>query len=324
MTEAANQRLRAGSFLWWRALGRVMWHAFKDFFHDNGLQWAGAIAYYSLLSVFPLLLAAVSIASTMIDPKWAIRQATEYLSSFIPEGSSAVQDVVNDAVSSGRATSAVSVLVLLWTGSYVFASLTKALNIAYDVDETYGVLRLLWIELLMLLTVGVVFVLALTSPLAIAWLRQTFQSWPEGRETVLGWLIAAVPGVLLVTAFFLMYRFVPRRRIDWKPALFGSMISALLFLGARPLFVYYVRRFAHYNLIYGSMAIVITLMFWAWIAAVILLYGGEVASHAHEILVERRSEKEVEERHLERSPDKKTRTKGRAVGSASARAWEGG
>lgn len=82
-------------------------------------------------------------------------------------------------------------------------------------------------------------------------------------------------------------------------------IAALLFILARPLFVRYLNQFASYQDIYGSLAIVIILVFWAWIVAVIMLFGGEIASHSEEMLIEGNPATEVERRHIERAPTKK-------------------
>ena len=67
-----------------RLFWRLLMLAAKAFFNDDGPAWSAAIAYYSLLSLFPLLLAAGSIASYFVDPKWAVLKATELLGDFLP------------------------------------------------------------------------------------------------------------------------------------------------------------------------------------------------------------------------------------------------
>lgn len=103
-------------------------------------------------------------------------------------------------------------------------------------------------------------------------------------------------------ALFFLYLFVPRRRVNWRAVVPGAILAGLLILAARPLFLTYVQRFADYNLIYGSLAIVIILVLWAWLVAVLILWGGEVVSHIQTMLLEGKSAAEVEQRHLRRSP----------------------
>lgn len=76
----------------------------------------------------------------------------------------------------------------------------------------------------------------------------------------------------------------------------------MLFLIAQPVFVGYIQRFANYSLVYGPLAIVITLVLWTWIVANILLLGGELVSHIQDMVVEQKSQREVERQHEEWDP----------------------
>lgn len=187
----------------------------------------------------------------------------------------------------------------------MFGAVTKALNIAYDVDETYGFLRRTLVEVGMLLTIGIFFIIAVASRYVIRFLQGVAAVLPTGETTFVAVLTTVVPSLLLVAAFFLVYRFVPRRRPSWGPALVGAVLATILLSLARPLFAYYVNRFTNYNLVYGSLAVAIIGVLWAWIGAVILIFGGEVVAHVQFILVQGLSPEEVERRHHERSPTRK-------------------
>jgi membrane protein len=95
---------------------------------------------------------------------------------------------------------------------------------------------------------------------------------------------------------------VPRYRTDWRAAAAGAVLAALLILVARPVFLTYVWQFASYNLIYGSLAIVIILIIWAWIVAGITIFGGEVVSHIQTIMLEREPAEDAERRRKWWSP----------------------
>lgn len=68
-----------------RRIGVTFYLAAKDFFIDSGPQWAAAVAYYTLLSLFPLLLAVVSVAAFFVDPQWAVDQITSLLGQALPQ-----------------------------------------------------------------------------------------------------------------------------------------------------------------------------------------------------------------------------------------------
>lgn len=282
VTGGSQERVRL------RRIGAVLVQSARDLVRDGGTSWAAAIAYYSLLSTFPLLLAIAAIAAYFVQPEWAVEQATQLLSTFLPRGSMRIEEIVQGAIDARQGASIVSIAALLWSGSRVFGVVTRALNLAYGADERYGIVRRVAIELAMTVTVGLFFVAALASRV---WLRLLWRQWLGGDELSLLFrsLMAIVPGAMLVVAFFLVYRFVPRRRVAWQAAAAGSVLATALVLIARPLFLTYLRNFATYNLIYGSLAIVIVLVLWAWLVALIGLYGGEVVAHTQAMLIEGKS-----------------------------------
>lgn len=283
---------------------KYLWWALTDFVEDNGPQWAAALAYYALLSVFPLLLAALSIATFFVDPDFAADQATSVLGSFLPTGQEQIRSIVESVFEARGGVSLIALALLLWTGSRVFGVATQALNIAFDADESYGFVKRTALQFAMAATLGLLLIAALASRWAIgfAWGRL-------GLEDELGWLLTAlqwlIPGALLVVTLFLAYRWVPRTRVNNSAALVGAAVSTVAFLIARPLFSYYVTRVGNYNMIYGSLAVVIILVLWAWLSAMILLFGGEIAALLEAMEHRGKTRREVEEHHRLRSPVRK-------------------
>ncbi|HET6566868.1 MAG TPA: YihY/virulence factor BrkB family protein [Rhodothermales bacterium] len=285
----------------WKRVGVTVWQATKDLFHDNGFEWAAAVSYYALVSTFPLLLAGIYIASLVTDPGFALRHGVHLLGKLLPTGEFQLQGIAEKAMMHRQAVGLGSVLVLLWSGSRVFGTLTKSLNIAYDVDETYGFLKRRLAELTMMLSVGVVFVLALSLPA----LLKLFWNLTNGDPRAQGpfhWLLTqAAPVVLLAAAFFGLFRFAARYRPSTLAALPGALLATALFIGARLAFRYYATQFGQYSQVYGSIAALVISLVWVWMATVLLLWCGELVSHIQGMLIEGKSAKEVEERHIKRS-----------------------
>lgn len=295
MTEPHTTRRQDHSGKW--NVGHLLLQSGKDLLTDNGPQWAAALAYYALLSLFPLLLATASVAAFFVSREDAVSQVMRLIGSFMPQSRATVDEVVHSVAEARGPASLLSLVTLVWTGSRVFGTLTQALNIAFDVDETYGLGKRLLIEVGMVLSFGVLLLLALSSGLLLDLVRRVtgVQGTEHGLLSRLA--DALVPTALLSVTFFLIYRFVPRKRPDWKSAAGGAVAATLLFLLARPLFTYYVRQFAGYNLIYGSLSIIIVLLVWSWLTSLIVLFGGEVAAHVQMLWLERQSSEEVSRRH---------------------------
>ena len=291
------ERLRGGLPRWVKIIG----YATRDFVIDNGIYWSAAVAFYAILSLFPLALSGVSIAAWFIEPAWAVSKASGMLGEVMPRAE-ILQGIIQKAVAARAQTGLFSLLLLLWAGRRVFAVLIRALNIACDVDETYGFFRRLLIELAMLLSVGLLFVAALVSGLLTPVLSHVFSSIPHGRAITLRIIGEIAPAIFLAGGLFCLYKFVPRHRCNWQSCLIGAATATAGILGARPLFLTYVGKLASFNQIYGWLAIGIVFLIWAEIVAVITLFCGELASHIQMMAWEGLSGKEVSRRHRVRSP----------------------
>lgn len=253
----------------------------KGFLDDQGPQWAAAISYYTLLSLFPLLLGATALAAYFVDPEWAIELATNLLQDLIPRGTSQIEQTIREVIDARGGVGVLSLLALFWSGSRVFGAITAALNRVFDVEESYGFVRRVGLEFFLMATIGTLFVLAIASQLMFRWVVN------DTAPSLLSSLVSnLIPAAILLSAFAFLYRVVPRREVSWRAALTGGLIAVILYELARLLFEYYLRTFANYNLIYGSLAVVVTIIFWAWIVGVILLLGGEIAYQTQRTLVE--------------------------------------
>ena len=117
----------------------------------------------------------------------------------------------------------------------------------------------------MTVTIGLFFIVALVTNVVLNLVIGIFAFLPDGQEQV-GIVASEVASAgLLLMAFFLVYKLVPRRPVTRRAALVGAVTATMLFLLARPLFVGYVEQFAAYSEVYGPLAIVIILVFWAWL-----------------------------------------------------------
>ena len=281
----------------WRA---VLVQSLRDLRSTDAPEVAAALAFYALISLFPLLLAGAAVASWFVVPAWAVARITHLLGEFLPSGEVEVEAIVGGAMAQRGEVGLISVLVLLVSGRRVLGALTRALNRVSDVDERRDdLLRRAAVELAMLAGVGALFGLALSSGpmLALLWQAADDAPWPE-RAASSG-ALAAVRGLLLAATFFLVYYFVPRGERDARAALAGAAAAAVLFLVARGAFLLSVDRlWGNFSLVYGPLAVGAVLLLWAWYAALITLFGGSLASHAKVMRVEGRSAAEAGRRHV--------------------------
>ena len=261
---------------WWQVVRRAL----KESSADNVSILAGGVAYFAFLAVFPAIIAALNLYGLVADPATVAAQVRDLASALPQEAQPIVADQLQSVASTSRGALGlgfvISLLAALWSASSGIMNLIKAVNLAYDEEESRGFLRLRGIALLLTLG-GIVFVL-LTLAL-IAGVPVVLQALPLG---LLGRLIAeAVRWVLLlaviVVGLAVIYRVAPDRdapRFAWVST--GSLVAALLWIAGSILFSLYVNNFGSYNKTYGALAGAVILMLWLYLTSYIVLLGAEI------------------------------------------------
>ena len=260
-----------------KTIKEVVIDAAKGAWKDHILHWGAAIAFYAALSFAPLLLMILILTSFFADADWAAARLSTILGNFLPDESEGqLRDFVSNAVRSRNRVGVFSAATFLYSGSRVFASLTRALHVIYEQEEERQFVREVISQIVMLVTLGGMFLLALSS--------RFFFGLASGDGQLLQRFIGGLVQIfLLFVAFMLIYRFVPSDESEWKPPIAGALVATALFVIIRPLFVFYLDRFGNQEVVYGSLASLVILLLWVWIGAIIALIGGEIASSTRKL-----------------------------------------
>lgn len=280
----------------------LLLQSIKDLKANNAPEWAAALAFYTLLSLFPLLLAGATVASYFVDATWAVDRITELLGQFVPRGGIEVEQIVDGAIAQRGRVGLLSIVVLLATGRRVLGALIKALNLMSDVDEREdSFIRRALLELGLLFGLGGLFLMALSARPLLSPVWSVLDVLPGPLSLVARPALEIVRGLLLLATFYLIYTIVPRGERIRRAALLGAAAATLLFLLARYAFLFFIGRlWANFNLIYGPLAVAAILMLWSWYVALITLFGASLASHAKTMLIEGQTASEAERQHVER------------------------
>jgi membrane protein len=272
----------------------------KDLLTDNVMHWSAALAYYGLMSIFPLLLAVASVAAFFVPPDWAIERGSSLLAEYVPEASEFVADTVEGAVGLRGPVGVFAIAVLLWVGTNVFGALATAMNVVAVSREPPGLVRRLVVRLKLTAIFGTLFLVSLTAPFLVDIASRT----TNGFGVDGGWVFAVVryvvPALMLFATYTLVYRYIPSRRLSWNSASVGAFGATVIFFLAREGFLIYVRQLADFNMVYGPIAMVIVLLFWVWIMALITLSFGSLAAHYEDLVMEGKPLVQVEREHRRR------------------------
>jgi len=261
---------------WWQVVRR----AFKESSADNVPILAAGVAFFGFLAIFPAIIAAITLYGIFADPETVAAQVRD-LSAALPEQA---QPILADQLQSVASASGgalgiglvVSLLAALWSASSGTGNLLKAINIAYDEDESRGFLKVRGLALA--LTLGAIVFLLLTLALVavVPVVLNVLPLGPVGTilAQVLRWVLLVA---LVVAALAVTYRIAPDRdqpRFSWVTT--GSLVATVLWIIGSIAFSLYVNNFGSYNKTYGAIAGVVVLMLWLYLTSYIVLLGAEV------------------------------------------------
>jgi membrane protein len=239
---------------------------------------AAGVAFYALLSLFPAIIAAVSIYGLVADPTTVRDQLAKLTQTLSPETAKLVGEQLRQVTAGaggalGLAT-VLGILIALWSASSGMKALVTGVNMAYDETEGRKFLKLRGLALL--LTLGAMVLMGVALGLIVAFPALT-NDWPtllRWTASVLRWLLLAA---LLIVGLAVLYRYAPDRdQPKWSWVSWGSGIATLLWVLASIGFSIYATFFGNYNKTYGALAGVIILMFWLFLTALVVLVGAEL------------------------------------------------
>lgn len=267
----------------WQQVARRVWDETQV---DRVPLLAAGVAFWGFISLFPAMIASVSVYGLVSDAATVTRQA-EAIAAALPDEAASLVVGQMRAISAQSQDSLslsllLSLLLALWTSSAAVSNMMSAINIAYDEEETRSYLRRKGIALV--LSVGAIaFVVVAVGLIAVTpFLMDTFVSDRTTRT-----LLQAARWVGLVLAVLggtaLLYEVAPdrdRARLVWVSP--GSLLATALWLLASGGFAFYVDTFGRYGRTYGAVAGVAILMLWMWVTALIVLVGAEVNAEAEQ------------------------------------------
>jgi len=255
-----------------------------EFDEDHMTDWAAALTYYGLLSLFPALIALVSIVGFFGDPEATTRSITEIVTEIGPDSAADTFAGPIRSITEHRQAAGILFFVglgaAIWSASGYVGAFIRAANIVWETPEgrSFRKLRPLQLGVTLLLIVLfalVALALALTGPVVAA----VGDSIGVGSTALTIWSIAKWPVLVAVVSFMVavIYYAAPNVKMPgfrWITA--GSVVAVLGWIVASAGFAFYVAHFGSYDKTYGSLGAVVTLLIWIWISNLALLFGLEL------------------------------------------------
>ncbi|MDH2414471.1 YihY/virulence factor BrkB family protein [Nocardioides sp. CER19] len=255
----------------------------REFGKDECTDLAAALTYYSVLALFPALVAVLSLISLVGDPSKTVDNLLKILSDI---GASSAADTLQPTLTrlatsqSGGIALVIGLATALWSASGYVGAFGRGMNRIYEVREG----RPMWkLRPVMLLLTLVLVVLVAAVGLALVLTGPAAQSVGNiiglGDTAVTVWNIAKWPVMLAVVILIvaLLYYVTPnvdQPRFRWISV--GAVVAILTWIVVSLGFGFYVANFSHYDRTYGSLAGVAVFLLWLWITNLALLFGAEL------------------------------------------------
>jgi membrane protein len=264
--------------------GRFALRVLKGFRANQGLLLAGAVAYYTLLSLIPLLILLLIGLSHVIDQARLLSTLAEYLEFVVPGASLALMEDLRTFLANREVIGGVLLVTMVFSSALAFTVLENAMSVIFYHRvairrRRFIVSALMPYCFILFLGVGLLIVTIVASRLAL------LATYNAQLSAYLLYVMGVAGEILMLTAIYLV---MPVGRPSWRHALIGGVTAAILWELTRHLLVWYYTTLSQIKVVYGSLTTAIAVLLSVEIAAIVLLLGAQVIAEyervAHEAI----------------------------------------
>jgi membrane protein len=257
--------------------------ASADWSEDKATRLAAALAYYSIISMAPLLIVLLGIVGAVFGREAATGQIAGQIQTLVGEQSAqAIQDIISNASNptTGLLSAIVGTIILLLGASGVFGALQDGLNTVWEVQAKpkrgiIGLIKDRFLSLAMVLGVGFLLLVSLVISAALSALGKYFGGVLPLDSTVLQVANSIVSFGVITFLFALIFKILPDVEITWNDVWIGAGITALLFTIGKLLIGLYLGR-STVGTAYGAAGSLVVILIWIYYSSQILFFGAEV------------------------------------------------
>src|SRR5271155_3412884 len=259
-----------------RLLRLAFWRSFQ---HD-AFSIAKASAYSSILTFFPALLVVGSVLATWRKGAPYMREISYALSRILPAGSGAATNFLRSAAQRPVGLLITASLLTLWTASGVMISWMEGFRRCYELPKIWGLVKERTIAFALVILAGtpLTFATILVASgsridrIVLFHFNHEFGLYVLLMWTAIRWLIATLSSIALIALIY--HNAVPRTQ-PWHSVIPGATLATAMWFSATLLFGFYLKHYADYSIIYGSLGAAIALLVWMYMVSLVVLVGAE-------------------------------------------------
>lgn len=267
-----------------KAALEVLQEAFDGFLADRAMTMGGAIAFYTIFSVAPVIMLVVAMAGLVFGEEAARGALERELIGLVgPESAHLIQNLAQSArdLGSGIVATCIGLVTVLIGATTVFGELQSSLNVIWKAPAATGstiwqLVRTRLLSLSLIMGFGFVMLVSLVFNAVLAAIGDYISGYLPGGATFLTIVNLVISFAVTTALFALIYRVLPDVWIAWRDVFFGAGVTALLFTIGKFLIGLYIGRSAIASS-YGAAGAFVVVLVWVYYSAQIFLFGAEIA-----------------------------------------------
>ncbi len=263
-------------------LFNFMLQVMRGFLNNNGFLLSAAVAYYTLLSIVPLSILAITVLTNFIDDQPLIQTLSTYLELVIPGYAALLTEQVRSFLENRKVVSVIGFFGLLFFSSLAFSMLENAMSVIF-----FQPIRAKRRKFFLSAIIPYIFIIIIgIGIIIVSLIVGTIETLESNQSTILGWnlVLGSATGtslyILGITGEILMftsiYLVMPVTRVRFSHALVGGITATILWEIIRRILVWNYTYISMVNVIYGSIAVTVIALLIIEVVAIILLFGAQV------------------------------------------------
>ena len=262
-----------------RLSGLAAWQGVLNFYRSDNLTYAASIAYYALLSLFPLSMLGLAIlgnATSDVESRGAVLR---FVLQYFPGQFDFITTQLDALAASGFGLGVAGSIFLIWGALGVFGAITTAVNYAWGVEKSRSYFKHKLFSFLMMVCAGLMLLVALfvvtaNNIVGASWFAEVLLGYPV-LESIRSIAVRYATTLLFIGVVGLIYYFVPNAQVRFRDVWVGALVTGALWSVTLTAFSRIFLEVGRYARVHGSIAVVVVFLLWVYTQAVILLYGAE-------------------------------------------------
>jgi membrane protein len=252
--------------------------AVASFFANQGFFLAAGLSFYFLICIIPLLFLVVSATGLLLSHETAAAAAVGKLTQTFPVYRKEIARALLRVIQTRTVSGVVGTTALIMFSTQLFSATRLVLNRLFGFRPTQGALRSIAFDTVLVFAIAPLFAGSVVTSDLFALVVSYLVERGEVSGDWIGYSSVGFSVLSSATMFYLIYRFLPDRRVGKGPALAGALLTSVLWEVAKQLFRLYIRRLGVYDLIYGPLGALVGFVMFVYYTMIVFVLGAAYAA----------------------------------------------